>query len=208
MLDQLTLNQLRVQGALDTGGPDGLAQTPAPFSVPTPTPLEVDLELHLDLEEAGRADDLSHSIDLSLVAKIIDTIAASGHWSTIESLGLCIVRTLLLAPAPGEARARVEAVTLRVRRPAWLRSHATPGIVLHRTRSWCTTERRVLGPGVAADVVAETPCTEIWRVRLTPGARWDIPVGAEILTLVSAKADGRVVTSPNLPGAILMVKRK
>jgi dihydroneopterin aldolase len=208
MLDQLTLNQLRVQGALDTGGPDRLAKSPGQVAAPTPTPLEVDLDLHLDLEEAGRADDLAHSVDLSLVAQVIETIAASGHWSTLESLGLCIVRTLLLAPAPGEARARVEAVTLRVRRPAWLRSHATPGIVLHRTRSWCTTERRVLGPGVAADVVAETRCTEIWRVRLTPGARWQVPERAEIITLVSATTDGRTVTSPNHPGAILMVKRK
>jgi len=206
MLDQLTLSSLRVQGTLEGSPRDGVLHDRT--EAPTPTPLEVDLELHVDLESAGRTDDIAHTVDLALVARVVEAIATDGHWSLLETLGLAIVRTLLLPPAPGEARARIDALTLRIRRSAWMRSHATPGIVLHRARHWCTTERRVLGPGVAADIIAETRHTELFRVRLTPGARFTLPPGAVAIQLTDTLLDGRTVTAPGLPGAVLVVVRR
>lgn len=198
MHDQLTLTQLRVQGVLDADGSD----------TPTSTPLDVDLELHLDLETAGRTDDAGQSIDISQVATIVEAVAGDGHWALLESLGLAIARTLLLPPAPGETRTRLEAVTLRLRRPAWMRGHATPGVVLHRTRRWCTTERRVLGPGVAADVIAETRYLDLLRVRLTGGARWTPPAGARVVILGEASLDPTDAHALATPRVLLVVHRK
>ncbi len=125
MRDQLTLSHLRVRGTLDAA--PTTARHAERIPLPVSVPLDIDVELQLDLEDAGRSDDLSHSIDLGMVAELIEMIASHGHWGTLESLGLTIVRTLLLPPAPGEARTRAEAATLRVRRPSGLGSHATPG---------------------------------------------------------------------------------
>ena len=208
MLDQLTLTQLRVQGTLAAVRADSIGLGPPRDPSPTTIPLEVDLELDLDLEDAGRSDDLGASIDLSIVARVIETISAGGCWGTLESLGLSVARTLLLPPAPGVRRARVDAVTLRIRRPAWLRSHATPGIVLRRARSWCVTERRVLGLGIAADVIAETRTTELQRIRLGAGAHWQLPTGGQALVLGGVELDGLVARATEGPGALLTVVRK
>lgn len=216
MHDQLILSQLRVQGLLDDDArEDGIVDgrnsdargRPVP-ELPVPTPLDLNLELNVDLENAGRSEDPSQTVDLAKVVSIVKLISEQGHWALLESLGLAIARTLLLAPAPGEQRARIDALTLRLRKPAWNRAHATPGVVLHRSSQWCTTERRVLGPGVAADVIAETCYTTLLRVRLTQGARWNLPLGARAVVLARADVRGSIVEAPSSPGVLLVVHRK
>jgi dihydroneopterin aldolase len=216
MQDQLTLSQLRVQGLLyEDARDDGIGDSRsaaghgrAVLDIPVPTPLDLDLELHVDLENAGRSDDPSQTVDLAGVVSVVKLIAEQGHWALLESLGLAIVRTLLLPPASGELRAQVDSLTLRIRKPAWNRAHATPGVVFHRASRWCTTERRVLGPGVAADVIADTRYTTLLRVRLTKGARWNLPLGAQVVVLAHADVRGSVVKAPSAPGALLVVHRK
>jgi dihydroneopterin aldolase len=223
MHDQLILSQLRVQGLLDDDTRDeSVSEPPAHHTLPStdrsalaivhdppvPTPLDLDLELHVDLEMAGRTNDPTQTVDLAQIVAVVKAIAEHGHWGLLESLALAIARTLLLPPAPGENRAGVEALTIRIRKPAWTRAHATPGVVLHRPKRWCATERRVLGPGVAADIIAETRSTELMRVRLTPGARWTLPPGACTVSLGQVEVRGERVSAKAAPGALLVVHRK
>ena len=216
MHDQLILSQLRVQGLLDDDArEDGIMDSRGAdqhgrsvVDLPVPTPLDLTLELNVDLEGAGRTEDPTQTIDLARVVSVVKLIAEQGHWALLESLGLAIARTLLLAPAPGELRARIDALTIRIRKPAWNRAHATPGVVLHRSSRWCTTERRVLGPGVAADVISETRYTTLLRVRLTKGARWNLPLGARAVVLAGADVRGALVEAPTSPGTLLVVHRK
>lgn len=173
------------------------------------TRLVVGVDLHLDLEMAGRTDDFAHTIDYFQVTEIIESFARYGKWSMLESLALALARTLLLPPAPGESRAPLEAVTLRMSRPALLGGRATPGLVLHRERRWCATERRVLGPGAAADIIAETRFTDVLRVRLTAGSSLDLPAGSIAVPLANISMSGESHASATTgPGVLLLLQSK
>lgn len=196
--DCITLSDLHVDAVIHALDPDASRRTR----------LTVNLELHLDLEAAGRTDDFAHSVDFFQVTDIVETFAQHGRWWMLESMALAMARTLLLSPAPGEARAALESVTMRLTRPTLLGGRAVPGLVLERARRWCTTERRVLGPGVAADVIAETRQTDVLRVRLTPGARWQLPVDAHALPLTQLSVTEREIAADDFSGAVLVFVRK
>jgi dihydroneopterin aldolase len=196
--DHITLQDLQVQAVIHALDPEGRRRTR----------LDLSIDLHLDLEPAGRADDFALTIDFFQVTDIITALAEHGRWWMLESLALTVARTLLLPPAPGEARAGLDGVTLRMCRPELMDGRAVPGIVMHRNRRWCTTERRVLGPGVAADIIAETRNTDLLRVRLTAGSSWRLPIDAFPVPLANVAIVDDVVSSETFPGALLVVVRK
>lgn len=61
----------------------------------SPQPFEVDLELYLDLQEAGRQDDLSLSVDYDLVYHTVNEIMTGPSCDLLETLAEKIARTLL-----------------------------------------------------------------------------------------------------------------
>jgi 7,8-dihydroneopterin aldolase/epimerase/oxygenase len=196
--DFITLRDLQVQAVIHAVDPDARRRTR----------LDLEIDLHLDLEPAGRADDFAFTIDFFQVNEIVRALAEHGRWWMLESLALTLARTLLLPPAPGEARSGIDGITLRMSRPELMDGLAVPGIVIHRPQRWCTTERRVLGPGVAADVIAETRNTDLLRVRLTAGSSWRLPVDAFPVPLANVAIDDNIVSSESFPGALLVVLRK
>ncbi len=76
-----------------------------------PQPFEVDVVLELDLERAGRADDLSATIDYGVVFETARAIVEGPHADLIEALAERIAAALLAEHVP------VGAVTVRVRKP-------------------------------------------------------------------------------------------
>ena len=108
-------------------------------------------------------------IDLARVVSVVKLIAEQGHWALLESLD-SPSPPLPLAPAPGELRARIDALTIRIRKP--VRTGPMPPRRGPAPQQPVVYDRAARsGPGVAADVISETRYTTLLRVRLTKGAR-------------------------------------
>jgi dihydroneopterin aldolase len=72
---------------------------------------EVDVELELDLEPAGRSDDLAATVDYGALYDRVREIAEGPSVELLETLAARIATGAL------DADARIEAVTVRVRKP-------------------------------------------------------------------------------------------
>lgn len=70
----------------------------------------VDVELEADLAEAARTDDLAHTVDYRLVYDVVKETMQGESRQLLETLAETIARRLLSLD-------RVEAVTVRVRKP-------------------------------------------------------------------------------------------
>ncbi len=72
---------------------------------------EVDVELELDLRRAGESDDLAATVDYSAVYALIREIVEERSFDLIEAIAEALAEALL-------DDARVDAVVVRVRKPA------------------------------------------------------------------------------------------
>jgi dihydroneopterin aldolase len=84
-------------------------------------PFEVDVELHLDLRPAGRADDLSRTVDYRAVFEICREVIEGPTRELIEALAETIAERVL------EAGGSPEEVVVRVRKP----EAPLPGLISH-----------------------------------------------------------------------------
>ena len=93
---------------------------------------EVDVELELDLGPAGRSDDLTRTVDYSLVTERVRDVLLGPSVDLIETLAERI------AAASLDASTMVEAVVVRVRKP---------GVALAAPVEWAAVEiRRTRAP--------------------------------------------------------------
>jgi FolB domain-containing protein len=104
-----------------------------------PQPIRVRLRLELDLEPVGETGQLERGVDYAAVDAQVRFLAVEGRFRLIESLGLAILRAVLVAPV---ARAWV-----RIEKPAVLRA-AVPAVELARERGWAAGDRLVAVPEV------------------------------------------------------------
>ncbi len=87
-----------------------------------------------------------------------------------------MARHLLSQPAPGEARAQVEWVRIKVTKPDIFGGRAVPGVELLRDRAWlgqrclAHTDRG----GVNVESLTEAPDTGAYHVSLEPGSAWQV----------------------------------
>lgn len=71
--------------------------------------VEIDLMLSLDLEEAGRTDDLSATVDYGEVVREVKWLAESKGWKLVEALAEAIAEKVL-------RDRKVEQVSVRLRK--------------------------------------------------------------------------------------------
>ena len=76
-----------------------------------PQRFEVDVEIGLDLEAAGRSDDLAGTVDYGGLYDWVRTVVEGPPLDLLETLAEHIARAAL------ELDRRIEAVTVRVRKP-------------------------------------------------------------------------------------------
>ena len=151
-----------------------------------PQALVAEVSLALDLDEAASGD-LAASVDYAAVLSQVELIALHGRWRLLESMAAAMARHLLSQPAPGEARAQVEWVRIKVTKPDIFGGRAVPGVELLRSRAW--SGRRCLThtnrEGVNLESLTEAPetgaimcpssrefpgrCSSIRRRRWSPG---------------------------------------
>lgn len=77
-------------------------------------PFEVDVVLHSDMREAAETDDLAATVDYSGIFELVRDIVEGPSVDLIEALAGRVATAVLEATDP----ARVEAIEVRVRKPA------------------------------------------------------------------------------------------
>jgi FolB domain-containing protein len=87
----------------------------------------INITLFTDLSQAGRTDDLLHSVDYRSAAKQALALAESGEKFTVEALAADIVQVCLQLPGVEKARVRVE-------KPGAVRFARSVGVEIERSR--------------------------------------------------------------------------
>lgn len=131
-------------------------------------PLTVDLEMHVATEVAARSEKLSDTVHYALVADQIAFLLRSCRFRLIETAAHAIAKYLLAPPAPGERRAAIEHVRLRLTKPGALAGRAIPSIEIDRSAAWATFEVEQKDFGTV-DVIHETKSAGIYRLNVAPG---------------------------------------
>jgi dihydroneopterin aldolase len=132
-------------------------------------PLRLDLYLELDTRRAAERERLRDSIDYAAVAGQLGFLLSACRFGMVETAAHALARYLLLPPAPGERRAQIEALRLRLTKPsAALAGQALPSLEITRDAAEFAlqTESSKFGH---VDVVFETRDAGIYRLNVAPG---------------------------------------
>ncbi len=134
----------------------------------TPQPLRVDLYLELDTRTAAERERLRDSVDYAAVAGQLAFLLGACRFGMLETAAHALARYLLLPPAPGERRAQIEVLRLRLTKPSALQGQALPSLEITRDASDFTlkTEQSKFG---SVDVVFETRDASTYRLNIAPG---------------------------------------
>ncbi len=160
-----------------------------------PQRLVIDVQVAFSAESAARSGDVEQSIDYAMLAAHITRLAECGRWRLLESLSMAIARYCLAPPCPAEARAHIESVSVRIRKPDIL-DGVVPAVRVERGADWLDLDTRMLPPATWVDVLEETPRTGAYRVHVEPGKGWEVPAGAFLVHIAGqATADGQNVPS-------------
>jgi FolB domain-containing protein len=155
-------------------------------------PLQVSLRMAVELEDAATGN-LQRSINYASIYEQIQFVVQYGQWRLLETIAVATCRLVLAPPAPSERRAQVDAVEVRLRKPAIL-DHAVPGVGMIRDAAWCQLGTRMIPTRTWLDTLAATPRAGAYRAHVEGGGTWNVPPGASWMLLAgSATSDGAPV---------------
>lgn len=133
-----------------------------------PQPLDVDVRITLDARRAGATERLSESVHYGSIANQLAFLLQSCRFYLLETAAHVLTRYLLAPPAPGERRARIEQVVLRLQKPYALAGHGVPSLEVTRHAREVSLEHERKSWGTV-DVVQETRRTGVYRLNIAPG---------------------------------------
>jgi dihydroneopterin aldolase len=90
-------------------------------------PVKIDLDLHVDLREAGRTDDVNHTVDYKSIRDRVENVVTGSKFFLIEALAESIAEVCL-------QEKRVRSVRVSLEKPGALRATRTVGVELTRNR--------------------------------------------------------------------------
>lgn len=131
-------------------------------------PLEVSVKMVLDTRRAGESEKLNQTVDYAAIASQIAFLLRSCRFHMLEAAARALTRLLLAPPAPGEERARIHEVTLRLTKPYALAGHGVPSLEVHRTAREVVLEHEEK-PFGTVDILEETRDVGIYRLNIAPG---------------------------------------
>lgn len=135
-----------------------------------PQRLRIVIHMELDLERTASTGDLEASVDYGAVDTIARFVAVEGQFRLIESMGLALLRVLLLPPGPGELRAPILRAAIELHKPDVLLS-AAPSVRLTRDERWAAHRKEI-----SADTTGRI--TEILSLPELEIAHLELPAGA------------------------------
>ncbi|MGF1466539.1 MAG: dihydroneopterin aldolase [Sandaracinaceae bacterium] len=133
-----------------------------------PQPLRVDVRLVLDTRPAGREQRLALTVDYAAVASQIAFLLQSCRFFMLETAARVLTRHLLAPPGPGERRAQVSSVTLRLTKPYALSGHGVPSLEVTRAADDFTYGEETK-PFGTVDILDETRQVGVYRLNVAPG---------------------------------------
>jgi FolB domain-containing protein len=116
-MDKIFIKNLHAHGILGVN----------PHERVTPQPILINIAIELDTHTAAEADDLSHSVSYSDLARKVKTHTETAHRLTVEALAADIARICLAEPG-------VQKATVRVEKPEAVPEAETVGVEIERTR--------------------------------------------------------------------------
>lgn len=134
----------------------------------TPQRLRVDVELELDTEPAALRERLSATVNYASAAAQIAFLLRSCRFQLLESAAHVLARILLAPPAPGERRAQVMRVRLRLTKPGALSGAGVPALQIERDCAGVklAQEKKPFG---TVDIIHETRDAGVYRLNVAPG---------------------------------------
>ena len=91
-------------------------------------PFSIDLEIETDLAEAGRTDDLAHTVDYGAVTDAVVELAERGRFDLLERMATVIADSVL-----ADTRVAATTVTIRKLRPPVAHDLAASEVSIRRT---------------------------------------------------------------------------
>jgi dihydroneopterin aldolase len=140
-----------------------------PHERDTPQPLRVDLYLEVATRKAAELERLRETVDYAAVAAQVAFLLTTCRFQMLETAAHALSRFLLAPAALGERRACVEALRLRLTKPAIFAGHAVPYLEIRRDASDVTLETEQTRFG-RVDIVYETSDAGIYRLNVAPRA--------------------------------------
>ena len=136
-------------------------------------PLVLDAELCLDTEPAARRERMRLSVDYAAISDELAFLVKNSRFRMLETAAHALSRYLLAPPAPGERRARITRVRLRLEKPTAIGGRAVPSLEIEREAAGVDIgqEHKAFG---TVDVIHETQDAGIYRLNIAPGR--DIPL--------------------------------
>jgi FolB domain-containing protein len=133
-------------------------------------PLRVDLDLYVDTEHAAKSAKLSRTIDYDRMTREIVFLLKSCRFGLIETAAGALASYVLAAPGPGEQRAHVLGVRLKLIKPHALPRGTEASLEIRRERDWVkiTEEQTAFGN---VEVLFESREASIFRVNLAPNRK-------------------------------------
>ena len=131
-------------------------------------PLLVDVSMFFDTEPAGVRESFHRTVDYAACAAQLVFLLRTCRFRMLETAGHVLAKYLLAPPAPGERRAQVERLDLKLTKPGAIRGFAVPSLTISRNADWCSLARETKEWG-AVDVIHETQACGIYRLNIRPG---------------------------------------
>lgn len=173
-----------------------------PHERDTPQPLRLDLYMEVDTRTAATRERLRDSIDYASVAGQLSFLLGACRFWMLETAAHALARYLLLPPAPGERRAQIEALRLRLTKPQALHGQAVPYLEIMRDASDVTLETEA-SPFGRVDVVFETQEAGIYRLNVAPGKSIPLHLHEQMHESELVLSDGLVCQGkPVAPGSV------
>ena len=138
-----------------------------------PQPLRLDVTMGLDTELAARKESLSASVNYADICNQLRFLLQSCRFRMLETAAHALACYLLAPPGPGERRARLQRVRVRLEKPHVLGGLAVPSLTIERDAGFAEVvqEHKPFG---SVDVIHETRDAGIYRLNIAPGA--EIPL--------------------------------
>lgn len=165
-------------------------------------PLRVDVEMRLDTEASGVKESFSSTVDYAAAASQLVFLLRSCRFRLLETAAHVLAQYLLAPPAPGERRAQIDSVSVRLTKPGALRGFAVPSLEIERPASWCTIGVETKPFGIV-DVIHETKGAGIYRLNVAPGKGIPLHVHRQMRESEMILSDGLLCQGqPCPPGTV------